>query len=205
MIKQIPNLLTLTRFVLAPIVAYALWRGYWTPLIPPTGPEMAEMSAQAFRAAEEAGRNWTKLAAGLFVFAALTDLFDGWAARALDADSKFGRVLDPIADKALVGLPLIALTVISGYNLWILIPTLVIVGRDLLITILRLAATDGEGAPVSALAKWKTALELIAVATPIFFALLPAVDGGLMAAWLFVLWIAAALSLYTGARYLIQS
>src|SRR6185295_14811224 len=96
------------------------------------------------------------------------------------ADSKIGRILDPIADKALVGLPLIALSIVAwqiGQPLWPLIAaaTAVIIVRDLLITTLRLTSSDGEGARVSQLAKWKTAVELIAVGLPILMIAAPSI------------------------------
>jgi CDP-diacylglycerol--glycerol-3-phosphate 3-phosphatidyltransferase len=161
---------------------------------------------------------WAVLAVILFVFAALTDLFDGMAARALKVDSKFGRMLDPIADKALVGLPLIAIAIVAweaNWSTWLVISiaTGVIVGRDLLITVLRLLASDGEGARVSQLAKWKTAVELIAVGVPIVLAAMPAIMrlsglGGFgvgpeaILAWTGLLALAALLSAVTAAQYL---
>lgn len=199
MLKHLPNALTLMRLVLAPIVAWAVWR--------------ADLGVEPV---------WAMTAAILFVLAALTDLFDGMAARAFGAESKFGRVVDPIADKALVGLPLIALSIVLHAGAWPYWPlvagaTAVIVGRDALMTWLRLTAPDGEGARVSPLAKWKTALELIAVAAPILASTRPdlvdasfegIVGGGLSAAtvaalvWLCVLLLAAALSAFTAYRYL---
>ncbi len=160
----VPNLLTLLRLILAPIVAWALWNA----ASPPGLGEDADLAAYL-----DASDGWAILAAGLFTFAAFTDLLDGWAARALDADSKLGRLLDPIADKALVGLPLIVLAIIAWRNdspqammLVLGVSTLVIVGRDILITVLRMTASDGEGARVTSLAKWKTTAELLAVGRP---------------------------------------
>lgn len=215
----IPNLLTLMRLVLAPVVAWCIWRGFSIPFNAEFGPAARDLSGEAVLAAQALGDTYKFAAAGLFVFAALTDLFDGMAARALQADSKFGRVLDPIADKALVGLPLLVIAFISGYstsengealfslsniNLWIAIPVIAIIGRDLLITVLRLFASDGEGVPVMMLSKWKTALELIAVALPIFLALPIFVLGaGLNSVWLVLLWAAALLSVLTGLVYLL--
>jgi CDP-diacylglycerol--glycerol-3-phosphate 3-phosphatidyltransferase len=198
MLKHLPNALTLLRLVLAPVVAWAVWR---------TG--LGEDKA------------WAIVAAVLFVIAALTDLFDGMAARAFHAESRFGRIIDPIADKLLVGLPLIALSVllyIKGWEFWLLVaaPTAVIVGRDVLMTVMRLTASDGEGARVSQLAKWKTALELIVVGGAVLFPLAPTIlganiDGALVLdtiAWLIwnsALVVAAYLSAYTGVRYVFRS
>lgn len=204
--NQLPNALTLARLILAPIVAFAVWRGYSIPFEAAATPE-------EFAAASQAALGWSALGAVLFVVAALTDLFDGMAARALKVDSKFGRMLDPIADKALVGLPLIAISIIAwreGWLLWsvIVLATALIVGRDLLISLLRLMASDGEGARVSGLAKWKTAIEMAAVGAPIMIAAAPMVLPGfapgpeLMMAWVALLAIAATLSVLTAARYL---
>jgi CDP-diacylglycerol--glycerol-3-phosphate 3-phosphatidyltransferase len=212
MLRHLPNFLTLLRLLLAPVVAYAVWQAYATPMDATVHPEQyaAEMSG---------AQMWAALAAILFVFAALTDLFDGMAARALKVDSKFGRLLDPIADKALVGLPLIAISIVAWKNEWqlwqvVAASTAVIVGRDLLITLLRFVASDGEGVRVSQLAKWKTALELIAVGAPIIFIGAPAIaklsgftdafgaGPELMLGWTALLALAALLSAVTALQYL---
>lgn len=208
---MIPNALTLARFLLAPVVAWLMWMGYSIPHAAEFGPNALNNTPEMFTAAQELGTKYQLWAAVLFVFAALTDLFDGMAARAWDAHSKFGRILDPIADKALVGLPLLTFVGMTRYyqgefNYLILIPVLVIVGRDVFITVLRLFAPDGEGAPVSNLAKYKTALELVAVAMPIFMAL-PWIGFSplLNWSWIIILSIAAALSAITGFGYLTAS
>lgn len=209
----VPNLLTLLRLILAPIVAWALWNA----ASPPGLGEDADLAAYL-----DASDGWAILAAGLFTFAAFTDLLDGWAARALDADSKLGRLLDPIADKALVGLPLIVLAIIAWRNdspqammLVLGVSTLVIVGRDILITVLRMTASDGEGARVTSLAKWKTTAELLAVGLPIFLVAAPALAERMgsefstapwmMWSWMILLALAAILSAVTAIQYLTGS
>ena len=193
MLKQIPNALTLARLVLAPVIAWAIW--------------------QAYNSTDEAAQGWTIWSAVLFIFAALTDLFDGMAARAFDAHSKFGRLIDPIADKALVGLPLIALSIVAAQTPWpfwwaIAASTTVIVLRDTTMTILRMTAKDGEGARVSSLAKIKTALELIVIGVllvAVAAATQIAAEGWsdvLYPAWVALLVITAALSAYTAWQYL---
>lgn len=203
MLKHLPNTLTLIRLALAPVVGFAVWRSYGLPEA--TGLQPSD---------------WAMIAAILFVIAALTDLFDGMAARALDAHSKFGRIIDPIADKALVGLPLIAIAVTAWRMEWawwlvIVVAAAVIVGRDLLITALRMFASDGEGVRVSQLAKVKTAIELVAVGAPILMAAAPAFAqaAGLtiafgfgpevMLGWTILLAFAAALSAFTALQYLV--
>ncbi len=208
MLKQIPNALTLLRLVLAPVIAWLIWLATLAPW--PT--DVTDIDHQL--------ANWLSIAALLFVVAALTDLFDGMLARALDAHSKFGRIIDPIADKALVGLPLAVIAWAiwqDGRDEWpiVAIAVAVIVARDLLMTLLRLVATDGEGARVSSLAKWKTALELIVVG---WFLIVCAIEMQLYAngqttpwgnfaevlrwLWIALLVLAATLSAYTAYQYL---
>jgi CDP-diacylglycerol--glycerol-3-phosphate 3-phosphatidyltransferase len=199
LLKQIPNALTLLRLVLAPVIAWAVWQAYAAPA--------------------EGAQTWGLWAAILFVVAALTDLFDGMAARAFDAHSKFGRLIDPIADKALVGLPLIAISIIAARAQWplwqaIALSTAVIVLRDVTMTWVRFAAKDGEGVRVSQLAKWKTATELVAVAVAILLMAAPAlarllglgdgfvVSDAMMLGWIGFLALAALLSAYTAFQYL---
>lgn len=218
LLKHLPNALTLLRLVLAPAVAWL----------------MLEATIQlVFRIYVREGREavfysniaetWT-LAAALFIVAALTDLFDGMIARALNAHSKFGRIIDPIADKVLVGLPLI---VIAGCwdaadvtRLVVIIATAVIIIRDVSMTVIRFMSPDGEGARVSSLAKIKTTLELVAVGSylvamaigahmqvqasledPNGMFVLPYAD--LFAfAWIALLALTAALSAWTAFQYL---
>jgi len=211
--KHLPNALTLMRLILAPVVAWAVWQAYAMPV------EAAVSNPQNFDAELSGAQGWALLAAGLFVFAALTDLFDGMAARALGVESKFGRMIDPIADKALVGLPLIAISVVAWKAQWplwwaIAASTTVIVLRDLLISVLRFTSSDGEGAKVSQLAKWKTAIELIAVGVPILFAAAPAlvrllglgegfaISDAMTMGWIVLLALAALLSAVTALQYL---
>ena len=208
MLKQIPNALTLLRLILAPVIAWIFWLAVSSPL-----------AADTLTAGSEAQAGYALTAAILFVLAALTDLFDGMAARAFDAHSKFGRIIDPIADKALVGLPLIAIAIgvwSNGDPAWpiIAIATAVIICRDVGMTLLRMFSSDGEGVRVSSLAKWKTALELFVVgALIVIIAIITnwkslglgesvSVPPALPVIWLALLVLAAALSAYTAFQYL---
>lgn len=208
MLKQIPNALTLLRLILAPVIAWI----FWLAVSPP-------FTAETFTAGSEAQAGYALTAAILFVIAALTDLIDGMAARAFDAHSKFGRIIDPIADKALVGLPLIAIALgvwSNGDPSWpiIAIATAVIVCRDIGMTVLRMLSPDGEGVRVSSLAKWKTALELFVVgALIVIIAIITnwkslglgesvSVPPALPMIWLSLLVLAATLSAYTAFQYL---
>lgn len=132
-----------------------------------------------------------------FVLVAVTDFLDGFAARRLNAVSELGAFLDPVADKFLVGLSLAALTVSHNGALALLIPTLVIVVRDFAATGLRLI--PGVEMPVSQLAKWKTAIEMIGIG-----ALLLSIGLGNSLFWilgLVLIWLAALLAVYTLGLY----
>ncbi|MCB1310549.1 MAG: CDP-diacylglycerol--glycerol-3-phosphate 3-phosphatidyltransferase [Sedimentitalea sp.] len=101
----------------------------------------------------------------LFVSAAVTDWFDGYLARAWKQETRLGTMLDPIADKAMV---VIALMVIVGYSSmspWLVLPTTVILFREVFVSGLREYLGDVAGTlKVTRLAKWKTTLQMIAIA-----------------------------------------
>jgi len=141
---NIPNILTLLRLIAAPGVAVMFL--YFT-------------------------RPWADwFALGLFVLAAITDFFDGYLARLWKQESRFGAMLDPIADKAMV---VIALTVITGLSSvfspamdpWILLPATAILFREVFVSGLRefLGATAGT-LKVTRLAKYKTTVQMVAIA-----------------------------------------
>ncbi len=138
----------------------------------------------------------------VFAIASLTDFFDGWVARARGEVSALGAALDPLADKLLVAAALLLLTrngVISGASV---IAALAILLREILVAGLREAlALRGAALPVTKMAKWKTAAQLTAVAV-----LLASSPGGLApeplaSAGHALLWLAAMLTLWTGADY----
>jgi CDP-diacylglycerol--glycerol-3-phosphate 3-phosphatidyltransferase len=110
-------------------------------------------------------RPWADWAAlTLFVLAAITDYFDGYLARLWKQESKFGAMMDPIADKAMV---VIAIMVITGYNgmtPWLILPATVILFREVFVSGLReyLGAKAGL-LSVTKLAKWKTTLQMVAI------------------------------------------
>ncbi len=101
----------------------------------------------------------------LFVLAAVTDWFDGYLARAWKQESKLGAMLDPIADKAMV---VIALMVIVGYSSmshWLVLPATFILFREVFVSGLREFLGDTAGTlKVTQLAKWKTTLQMVAIA-----------------------------------------
>ncbi|TVQ36853.1 MAG: CDP-diacylglycerol--glycerol-3-phosphate 3-phosphatidyltransferase [Geminicoccaceae bacterium] len=131
----------------------------------------------------------------LFTTAAVTDYLDGHIARARGEITEFGRCLDPIADKLLVATVLIAL-VAADRAPWI--PVLIIVLRELGISGLReFLAGRGPSLPVTQLAKWKTTVQMVALALLIIGDLLPFVrTAGDVA-----LWLAALLTVVTAVGY----
>lgn len=135
---------------------------------------------------------------GLYTLAALTDFFDGWAARKFNQVSAFGTFLDPISDKIFVGCLLVMLVGFGRLeDLWI-IPVLAILFREFLISGLRefLGPHDVK-LPVTNLAKWKTTLQMIALGFLILAPVLPYV--GVIGQW--SLMGAAILTIITGWGY----
>lgn len=107
--------------------------------------------------------DWFALA--LFVSAAITDWFDGYLARLWKQESKFGTMLDPIADKAMVVIALMVITGYNGMNPWLILPATLILFREVFVSGLReyLGAKAGL-LKVTKLAKWKTTAQMIAIA-----------------------------------------
>ncbi len=172
---SLPNLLTYGRIAAVPLVAVCL---YLDPL----------------------WLRWVALA--VFVSAGVSDFFDGYLARRWAQQSALGRMLDPIADKLLVGGTLLMLAAkgdIAGLSLW---AALVILSREILVSGLReFLAELRVSVPVTRLAKWKTAAQLVAVgflvAGPAGDRILPiTTETGLA-----LLWASALLTLYTGYDY----
>ncbi|PVA07366.1 CDP-diacylglycerol--glycerol-3-phosphate 3-phosphatidyltransferase [Thalassorhabdomicrobium marinisediminis] len=101
----------------------------------------------------------------LFVIAATTDWIDGYLARAWKQESKFGAMLDPIADKAMVVIALLVICGFSGMNPYILLPATLIMFRETFVSGLREFLGDTAGTlKVTRLAKWKTAAQMTAIA-----------------------------------------
>ena len=136
---NIPNILTLLRLLAAPGVAimFLYFARPWA--------------------------DWFALI--LFVVAATTDWLDGYLARAWKQESKFGAMLDPIADKAMVVIALLVICGFSGMNPWILLPATLIMFRETFVSGLREFLGDTAGTlKVTQLAKWKTAAQMTAIA-----------------------------------------
>jgi CDP-diacylglycerol--glycerol-3-phosphate 3-phosphatidyltransferase len=101
----------------------------------------------------------------LFVLAAVTDWFDGYLARLWKQESKFGAMMDPIADKAMVVIAIMVITGYNGMNPWLILPATVILFREVFVSGLRefLGAAAGT-LKVTQLAKWKTTAQMVAIA-----------------------------------------
>ena len=135
----IPNILTVIRLLAAPgvAVAFLFFARPWA--------------------------DWFALI--LFVGAAITDWFDGYIAREFQQESRFGAMLDPIADKAMVVIALTVITGFSGMNPWILLPATVILFREVFVSGLREFLGNMAGTlKVTKLAKWKTTAQMVAIA-----------------------------------------
>ncbi|MCB1503798.1 MAG: CDP-diacylglycerol--glycerol-3-phosphate 3-phosphatidyltransferase [Hyphomicrobiaceae bacterium] len=140
---------------------------------------------------------------GLFVLAGITDWLDGYLARAWEQQSTLGAMLDPIADKLLVGAALMMLVydgTISKLSIW---AAIIILCREILVSGLReFLAELNVKVRVSVLAKWKTTVQMIALAVllagPAAAKYVPEAD----MIGIILLWIAALLTLWTGYDYL---
>ncbi|MEH6359185.1 MAG: CDP-diacylglycerol--glycerol-3-phosphate 3-phosphatidyltransferase [Amylibacter sp.] len=101
----------------------------------------------------------------LFILAAITDYFDGYLARKWGQESRFGAMLDPIADKAMVVIALLVITGVSGMNPWILLPATMILFREVFVSGLREFLGDqAKLLQVTTLAKWKTTAQMVSIA-----------------------------------------
>ena len=142
------------------------------------------------------------LACGLFSLAAITDFLDGYIARVTKQQSAFGRFLDPVADKLLVASALLMLVAFGQISGLVILPALVILCREITVSGLReyLAGLQ-VSVPVSQLAKWKTTLQMVAIAVLIVGDNgprdIPVVEIGEVG-----LWAAAILTIVTGYDYL---
>lgn len=176
----VPNVLTLSRIVAVPLLVALLWPG-------------------------EGGHVWRTgylLAFLLYCLMGITDYFDGYVARARGTVSKLGIFLDPIADKIMVGAVILMLAATRDIEGIHIIAALVILLREIAVSGLReFLAGLRVSMPVSRLAKWKTAFQLIALGALIL--------AGAVPQWPFVaftglatLWAAAILTLLTGWDYL---
>jgi len=200
-LRTLPNILTVFRMIAGPVGAICLIASYGAD----SGRDFLGVNLTGF--SEQAGL----LAIAsliLFVTGALSDLFDGMLARHLNAQSQFGVLMDPIADKVFVATWLIAWVWLLGGNWLMAVPAAAIIARDLVMTVIRITQSrDGDAAhPVSSNAKLKTTAEMITLGFPFLIGILAHADIAAMSwpsieIWVVLLWISAALSLYTAIGY----
>ncbi len=179
MLYSLPNILTISRILAIPLIVALFW-----------------IEGDTVR--------WATMA--LFTLAGVTDYFDGMLARSMGRISNLGRFLDPVADKLLVSALLIMLVWSGDISGLVILPALVILCREILVSGLReFLAGIKVGVPVSSLAKWKTGVQMVALgflivgtAGPVFWH--PELTTTALGETL--LWIAALLTLITGYDYL---
>lgn len=135
---NIPNILTLLRIALIPILVVL----YYLPF------------------------NWANLACGaVFGLACITDWLDGYLARKLDQSTRLGAFLDPVADKLIVAVALVLLCVAYA-TLWVTIPAVIIICREIVISALREWMAElgkRSNVKVSSIGKVKTAMQMISI------------------------------------------
>lgn len=175
MIKSIPNILTISRIIVIPLIIGSFY-------------------------IEKSLVSW--VAASLFVLASITDFLDGYLARAWSVQSSFGRFLDPIADKLLVVSVILMLVYSDTIVGWQIFPAIAIVCREILVSGLReFLAELNVSIPVSRLGKIKTAFQMLAL----FALLLVIGNEDMQYATIIgevAIWIAAILTTITGYAYL---
>lgn len=134
----------------------------------------------------------------LYVAAAVSDWLDGHLARRWAQGSALGRMLDPIADKLLVGALLITLAWTRSLSGWDLVPAIAIMMREIFVSGLReYLGPKGVVVHVTMLAKWKTTAQLVALGLVILEGIVP----GLALVSDVLLWLAGILTVWTGAEY----
>lgn len=149
------------------------------------------------------GEEWRYVACAIYAAAAATDWLDGYLARAWAQQSKLGRMLDPIADKLLVAAVILLLVAFDRISLPTIVAALVILLREVLVSGLREFLIELRvGLPVSELAKWKTGFQMTALGFLIVADAEPTAFLPISAIGETLLWLAAALTLYTGYDYL---
>ncbi|WP_274629390.1 CDP-diacylglycerol--glycerol-3-phosphate 3-phosphatidyltransferase [Arvimicrobium flavum] len=177
---NLPNMLTYARILAVPLIMLCFYL------------ELRTRPTDAAR--------WAAL--GLFVAASITDYLDGYLARIWQQTSNIGRMLDPIADKLLVSAVLLLLAWDRTIDKWSLWAAIIILCREVLVSGLReYLAGLKVSVPVTRLAKWKTAIQMVAIG---FLLAGPAGDKiwpYITEVGLALLWISAIVTLYTGYDY----
>ncbi|ADG87818.1 CDP-diacylglycerol--glycerol-3-phosphate 3-phosphatidyltransferase [Thermobispora bispora] len=141
------------------------------------------------------GTGWRIAALVLFLLASVTDQLDGWLARRYALITDFGKIADPIADKALIGAALVCLSFLGELPWWI---TVVILGREAGVTLLRFLVIRHGVIPASYGGKVKTVLQIVAIALYIL-------PGAPHWARLAAIYPAVAVTLGTGVDYVVRA
>jgi CDP-diacylglycerol--glycerol-3-phosphate 3-phosphatidyltransferase len=170
---NVANLLTLSRLVLVPLFVVALFTG------------------------DGHDTTWRAIATGLFAVASFTDQLDGWVARKYGLITDFGKIADPIADKALTGAALVGLSVLGELGWWV---TIVIAVREIGVTLLRFWVIRHGVIPASRGGKAKTMAQIAAIVAY----LLPLPAGADPVRWA-LMGLALVLTVVTGVDYLVRA
>ena len=171
---MLPNLLTLSRIFIIPFIILCFY----------SNEEYAKWGA-----------------AVIYIFACITDFFDGYLARQWHQVSDFGKFFDPVADKLLVSIILLMLAgtgIVVGMHL---IPAAIILAREILVSGLRSYLSQIQQIiPVTRFSKWKTATQMLAISLLLFYA---ANKNSVIGFFGFsTLWLASLFTIITGYRYL---
>jgi CDP-diacylglycerol--glycerol-3-phosphate 3-phosphatidyltransferase len=170
---NVANALTVSRLVLVPVFLLTLFAG----------------------GGEATG--WRLIATLVFAVASITDNLDGRLARKFGLITDFGKIADPIADKALIGSALVGLSVLGELPWWV---TVVIAVREIGVTLLRFWVIRYGVIPASRGGKWKTLTQIVAIGL-FLLPLPPATDIG---SWL-VMGVALVLTVVTGLDYVVRA
>jgi CDP-diacylglycerol--glycerol-3-phosphate 3-phosphatidyltransferase len=170
---NVPNLLTTVRIIVVPILAWLLFK------------ENAETDANRI------------IAGTIFIVAALTDIADGTIARRWNLITNFGKIFDPIADKALIGVALIGLSYLNLLDWWF---TWVILARELFVTFLRFWVINKGVIPASRGGKLKTITQIVAIS----FYLLPLPESFSIIGQV-IMYLAVILTLATAIDYIMKA
>ena len=171
-LRQLPNQLTVARIAAVPVLCLFIGMG----------------------------NGWLRwLALIIYVAAAVTDWLDGVLARRMNMSSDLGKMLDPIADKLLVGCLIVTFAWTRDFSGLDLVPAIAILFREIFIAGLReFMGNRSVCVPVTFLTKWKTTVQLVAL----FFVILAGLWVGTWLIAKLLLWLAAVLTVWTGWEYL---
>lgn len=171
---NLANKLTLSRVVMIPIFVYFLMRGSETDVL---------------------------TAGGIFIIASITDFLDGYIARSRNLVTKFGKFMDPLADKLLVLSAFICFVDLHIIPSWAVI---IIISRELIVSIFRaIAATEGIVIAAGSLGKYKTATQMVSVIVFLFNSVL--IKYTLLPIAMVLFYICTFLTILSGFDYVLRN